>query len=167
MKLNTLRELYIYSLRELLAAERQMARTLPRMARSASHEDLVSTFEEHLSQTEEQAGRLERILSHYGPVSAPQRSEGMAGMIAECEALMEGDMGREVLDAALVGAAQRIEHYEIASYGTVRTYAEMLSEDEDARILQLSLDEQIEADERLTELAEDTINADAETASAD
>jgi ferritin-like metal-binding protein YciE len=91
----------------------------------------------------------------------------MAGLISECEAFLEAETGPEVLDAALVAVAQRVEHYEIAVYGTARTFAEMLSEDEDARLLQLSLDECVEADEQLTEIAEDSVNADAEMAGED
>ncbi len=148
-----------------------LLRAYPRMVRAASHEDLVAALEEHRVQIEEQVERIGRILSRNGVSggvsSGGGRCAGMAGLISECEAFLEAETGPEVLDAALVAVAQRVEHYEIAVYGTARTFAEMLSEDEDARLLQLSLDECVEADEQLTEIAEDSVNADAEMAGED
>ncbi|MEY5010318.1 MAG: hypothetical protein RLZZ253_1457 [Verrucomicrobiota bacterium] len=171
MRLHSLRDLYVQALRELEAAGRLLLRAYPRMVRAASHEDLVAALEEHRVQSEEQLERVGKILGrHLGRQTVPSggsRCLGMAGLVAECEACLEADAGPEVLDAALVAVAQRIEHYEIAAYGTARTFAEILSEDEDARLLQLSLDEGIEADERLTEIAEDSVNADAEMAGED
>ena len=167
MKIHSLRELYVQMLSELAAAGRLLMRAYPRMARAASHEDLVAALEEHRAETEEQVERLERLLGRHGTGGAGARCPGCAGLVADCEAVLEADMGPELRDAALVAVAQRIEHYEIAGYGTARTFAEMLSEDDDARILQLGLDEAIEEDERLTEIAEDTVNADAGMAGGD
>ncbi len=167
MKIKSLRDLYIHVLQDLYSAEKQLARALPRMVRAATNEDLVAALEEHHGQTEEHVERLERLLEALGSPKRAEKCEGMEGLIAECERLIEQDIAKEVLDAALIGIAQKIEHYEIASYGTVRTFAEILGEDEAAKTLQATLDEEIETDERFTELAEDTVNAEAETADSE
>ena len=167
MKIKSLRDLYIHVLQDLYSAEKQLARALPRIVRAATNEDLVAALEEHHGQTEEHVERLERLLEALGQTKRAEKCEGMEGLIAECERLIEQDIAKEVLDAALIGVAQKIEHYEIASYGTVRTFAEILGEDEAAKTLQATLDEEIETDERFTELAEDTVNAEAETADSE
>ncbi|MES2570117.1 MAG: ferritin-like domain-containing protein [Verrucomicrobiota bacterium] len=167
MKIKSLRDLYIHELKDLYSAEKQLLKALPKMAKAASNEELVAAFEEHHSQTEQHVERLEQILDALGEPKRVEKCEGMEGILAESNTLITLDMTKEVLDAALIAAAQKVEHYEIAGYGTVRTFAEMIGEDEAAKLLQMTLDEEIETDEKLTELAEDTINAEAETAESE
>jgi len=161
MKLTSLRDLYIHELKDLYSAETQITKALPKMAEAACHEELVSGFAEHLEQTKEHLARLEKILSALGESTAGDKCKGMEGLLAEGAKTMSADATPDVLDAALIGAAQKVEHYEIAGYGTARTYAELLGEDDAAALLQETLDEEIETDGRLTELAEDSINAEA------
>jgi ferritin-like metal-binding protein YciE len=165
MKLKTLRDLYIHELRDVYSAEKQITKALPKMAKAASNEELTAGFEEHLAVTEKQIERLEEIFEALGVSSKGEKCKGMEGLLEEGAKLMEEDASPEVLDAGLIAAAQKVEHYEIASYGTLRTYAEMLGEDDAASLLQETLDEEIETDEKLTELAESSINAEAETES--
>jgi ferritin-like metal-binding protein YciE len=164
MKLKTLRDLYVHELKDIYSAEKQITKALPKMAKAASHEELVEGFEEHLAQTEQQIERLETILEGLGESTRGEKCKGMEGLLEEGKKMMEEDAAPEVLDAALIAAAQKVEHYEIASYGTIRTYAEMLGEDEAVQLLQQTLDEEIETDEKLTELAESAINVEAEMA---
>lgn len=167
MKLKTLRELYIHELKDVYSAEKQLTKALPKMAKAATNEELASGFEDHLAQTEKQIERLDQIFEALGVSAAGEKCKGMEGLIAEGSKLMEEDASPEVLDAGLIAAAQKAEHYEIASYGTLRTWAEMLGEDDAASLLQETLDEEIETDEKLSEMAESTINVDAETADSD
>ncbi|HEX5175558.1 MAG TPA: ferritin-like domain-containing protein [Chthoniobacteraceae bacterium] len=164
MKLKTLRDLYVHELKDIYSAEKQITKALPKMAKAASHEELTEGFEEHLAQTEQHIERLETILEGLGESTRAEKCKGMEGLLEEGKKMMEEDAAPEVLDAALIAAAQRVEHYEIAAYGTVRTYAEMLGEDEAVQLLQQTLDEEIETDEKLTELAESAINVEAEMA---
>ena len=164
MKLKTLRDLYIHELKDLYSAEKQLTKALPKMAKAASNEELTSGFEEHLEQTEQQIDRLEQILEGLGQTTRGDKCKGMEGLIEEGSKVMSEDASDEVRDAAIIVCAQKIEHYEIAGYGSARTFAEMLGEDEAARLLQQTLDEEIETDEKLTELAENSINTEAETA---
>ena len=164
MKLKSLRDLYIHELKDIYSAEKQITAALPKMAKATSHEELSAAFEEHLAQTEVHMERLEKILKELGESTKGDKCKGMEGLIAEGSKMMEEDATPDVLDAALIGAAQKVENYEIASYGTVRTYAEMLGEDDAAELLQQTLDEEVETDEKLTELAESSINAEAEDA---
>ncbi|MDB6171824.1 MAG: ferritin-like protein [Chthoniobacteraceae bacterium] len=167
MKIKTLRDLYLHELKDLYSAEKQLCKALPKMAKAASNEELVAAFEEHHGQTEQHVERIEQILDALGEPKRADKCEGMAGILAESEAITHEDISKQVLDAALIASAQKIEHYEIAGYGTVRTFAEILGEDEAAKLLQMTLDEEIETDEKLTELAEDFINAEAETAESE
>jgi ferritin-like metal-binding protein YciE len=162
MKLKTLRDLYIHELKDVYSAEQQITKALPKMAKAASSEELAAGFEEHLAVTEKQIERLDEIFEALGVSSKGEKCKGMEGLLAEGSKMMEEDASPEVLDAALIGAAQKVEHYEISSYGTLRTFAELLGEDEAARLLQETLDEEIETDERLTELAESFVNEEAE-----
>ena len=161
MKLKSLRDLYVHELKDIYSAEKQLTKALPKMAKAASHEELTAGFEEHLTQTEEHIERLETILEALGESTRGDKCKAMEGLIAEGQDLMEEDATPDVMDAALIAAAQKVEHYEIASYGTVRTWAEMLGEEEAVNLLQQTLDEEIETDEKLTELAESTINVEA------
>jgi ferritin-like metal-binding protein YciE len=161
MKLKSLRDLYVHELKDIYSAEKQLTKALPKMAKAASHEELTAGFEQHLAQTEGHIDRLETILEALGESTRGDKCKAMEGLIAEGQDLMEEDATPDVMDAALIAAAQKVEHYEIASYGTVRTWAEMLGEEEAVNLLQQTLDEEIETDEKLTELAESTINVEA------
>ena len=167
MKLNSLRDVFIHELKDLYSAEKQLTKALPKMAKAANNEELASAFEEHLSVTERQIERLEKVLSDLGETTKGSKCKGMEGLITEGEELISEDAAPAVLDALLITAAQKIEHYEISGYGSVRTFAEMLGETEAARLLQETLDEEVETDEMLTELAESSINADAEEEEAE
>jgi ferritin-like metal-binding protein YciE len=155
VKANSLRELYVEELRDLYDAEHQLIKALPKIADSASSEDLRSAIEEHLEKTKGHASRLETIFSNMGEKARAQKCKGMEGLIKEgSELIKEEDMDAEVKDAAIIGAAQRVEHYEIAGYGCVRTYATLLGDQEAADLLQETLDEEKEADQTLNEIAE-------------
>ncbi|GAC1702729.1 MAG: ferritin-like domain-containing protein [Candidatus Acidiferrum sp.] len=160
MNQNTLKELYVDELRDIFNAENQLLKALPKMAKAANSEELRSGFEEHLEQTREHVQRLEQIFGELGEKSAGKKCKGMEGLIAEGQEMMEEDFEDEVLDAALISAAQRVEHYEIAAYGTVRTYAEILGEQKAVELLEKTLEEEKETDEKLTELASE-INVEA------
>ncbi len=161
MALNHLKDLYVEQLRDLYSAENQILKALPQMAEKASHEELRSAFEEHRAVTERQVERLDRIFDDLGENPKGHHCKGMEGLIKEGQELMQEKAADDVLDAGLIAAAQRVEHYEMAGYGTVRTYAEMLGHNEHANLLQQTLDEEGQTDERLTRLAERVINIDA------
>jgi ferritin-like metal-binding protein YciE len=161
MEIDSLRKLYVEDLKDLYSAEKQILQALPRMARKASNEQLKRAFEEHLRVTEKQVERLDRIFEKLGKSSRGKKCKGMEGLIEEGKELLQQDVDAEVLDAALIGAAQKVEHYEIAAYGTARTYAQLLGESEHARLLQQTLDEEGETDKKLTQLAESSINVEA------
>lgn len=161
MKLDSLQKLYIEELRDLYSAENQLIKALPKMAKNAAHQELKQAFEDHLDLTEEHVGRLEEIFKRLGQKPTGKTCKGMKGLIEEGAEFLEEDGDESVLDAGLIGAAQRVEHYEIAAYGTVRTYAHMLGEEEAAELLQQTLDEEGETDKLLTELAESVVNVEA------
>jgi len=161
MKLDSLKDLYSEQLKDLYSAETQLLDALPKMADAASAPDLKRAFSEHLRQTQEHVRRLERIFDQLGERPKGHTCEGMKGLIREGEEMlaMKGDPA--VLDAGLIAAAQRVEHYEIAGYGTVRTYAELLGHDEHMTLLERTLDEEEQTDELLTRLAESHVNEEA------
>jgi ferritin-like metal-binding protein YciE len=161
MRLNSLDDLYLEELKDLYNAETQLVKALPKMARTASSPDLRRAFEEHLTQTKGQVKRLEEIFQKLGERPEGKRCIGMQGLVAEGEELIENGVSASVLDAALIMAAQKAEHYEIAGYGTVRTYASLLGDDEAAQLLQETLDEEGAADKKLSQLAEQVINLEA------
>jgi ferritin-like metal-binding protein YciE len=163
MNMESLQELYIHGLKDLYSAEKQIIKALPKMAKAASSEELRAGFEEHLRQTEEQVERLEQIFEELEVSPRGKKCVGMEGLIEEGKELIEEDPDPEVLDAGLIAAAQHIEHYEIAGYGCVRTYAELLGYDDAAKLLQQTLDEEGETDKKLTALAEN-INVEAQKA---
>jgi len=165
MKLDSLQTLYIEELRDLHNAENQLVKALPKMAKGASHQELRQAFEDHLEQTKEHVERLEEIFKRLEEKPTGKTCKGMKGLIEEGSENLEEDGDESVLDAALIGAAQRVEHYEIAAYGTVRTFAKMLGEEEAAELLQETLDEEGEADKLLTELAESVVNVEAPSGS--
>jgi ferritin-like metal-binding protein YciE len=154
MENNSLKELYIEQLRDIYDAENQLVKALPEMAKAATSEELRSGFENHLEQTKEHARRLEQVFKDLGEKAKGKKCKGMQGLIAEGKEVIDEDFEDEVKDAALISAAQRVEHYEIAAYGTVRTYAEILGQKNAASLLEKTLEEEKETDEKLTELAE-------------
>ncbi len=162
MKLNTLKDLYIHELKDLYSAEKQILKALPKMAKAANHEKLAAGFKEHLEQTKEHAARLEKILASHDQTTRGPKCKGMEGVIAEGSEMIEEEADEEVRDAGLIAAAQRVEHYEIAGYGTARTYAELLGDKEGAALLQATLDEEADTDQKLTKLAESAINVAAD-----
>ena len=161
MEIDSLQKLYVEELRDLHSAERQIIQALPRMIKAASSPDLKSALQEHLDITKEQLARLDQIFEKLGKKGTGKKCKGMEGVIADGKEILEEDMLPEVLDAAIISAAQHVEHYEMAGYGTVRTYAELLGDREAMKLLQTTLDEEGDADKKLTKLAE-RINVEAE-----
>ncbi len=159
-----LKELYTDELKDLYHAENQLVKALPKMAKAATSEALRQGFEEHLEQTKEHVQRLERIFNALDESPKGKKCVGMEGLLKEGSEVMEEDFEDAVLDAALIGAAQRVEHYEIAAYGTVCAFANILGETQHASLLQETLEEEKKTDEKLTELAT-KINAQANEAS--
>lgn len=161
MQIDTLRELYVEELKDLYNAEKQLIKALPKMARNATNPRLRAVFSEHLSQTRTHLERLERIFSSLDASPRGKKCVGMEGIIREGDELLQEDAQEDVLDAGLIAKAQHVEHYEIAGYGTVRSYAITLGETEHARLLQQTLSEEERTDRLLTGLAESSINVDA------
>jgi len=166
MALESLQDLYLEQLRDLHSAEEQIIEALPKMIKKTNHPELRRAFETHLRQTEEQLRRLEQIGEQSGQDLGGHTCKGMKGLLEEGEELMKERADSDVLDAALISAAQRVEHYEMAGYGCARTYARLLGLEDDARVLQQTLDEEGETDHLLTELAERVINIEALTGDA-
>jgi ferritin-like metal-binding protein YciE len=158
MQLETLQDLYIHELKDLYSAEKQLIRALPKMAKAAKNQQLADGFKEHLEQTKEHAARIEKILAKHKKSTRGSRCKGMEGIIAEGAEMVEEQAEAEVKDAGLIAAAQRVEHYEMAGYGTARTYAEMLSDNEGAKLLHTALQEEAATDEKLTKLAKSSVN---------
>jgi ferritin-like metal-binding protein YciE len=158
---DAMRELYVAELRDLYNAETQLTKALPKMAKAASNSELRQAFEEHLRQTSEQVSRLEQIFEMLEEKPTGKKCLGMEGLVKEGAETMKEDYEGSIMDAALIGAAQRVEHYEIAGYGTVREFAELLGEDEHVPLLEQTLEEEKETDEKLTQLAEQ-INSQAQ-----
>ncbi|HEY2840936.1 MAG TPA: ferritin-like domain-containing protein [Pirellulales bacterium] len=164
MALDSLRELLIDELKDLYSAENQLVKALPKMAKAASHEDLKAAFTEHLEVTRGQVTRLDEIFKELEESPKGKTCKAMEGLVEEGSEIIDEDGEDAVKDAALIAAAQRVEHYEMAGYGCVRTFANLLGLDDIAAKLQETLDEEREADESLTELAESAINVEAEDA---
>ncbi|MES2707036.1 MAG: DUF892 family protein [Verrucomicrobiota bacterium] len=161
MKITTLQDLYVHELQDLHSAEKQLVKALPKMAAAARSQDLKAAFESHLLETKEHVNRLERLLALEGAGADGPSCKAMKGLVAEGEALIAETADPEVGDAGLIGAAQKVEHYEMAGYGTVRNYARILGKDEAAAVLQTTLDEEGAADKKLTGLAVSAINSEA------
>ncbi len=157
---NSLKELYLDELRDLHNAENQLVKALPKMAKASSSDQLRQGFEEHLEQTRGHVQRLEQIFERLNEKPRGKKCLGMEGLIKEGSEIMGEDFDDEAMDAAIISAAQRVEHYEIAAYGTVRDFAQILGYDEDASLLQETLDEEKETDQKLTELSKE-INVEA------
>ncbi len=166
MKFNSLHDLYVAELKDLYNGEQQLIKALPKMAESASSPELRRAFEEHLEQTRRHADRLEQIFQKLDESPKGQKCKGLEGIIDEGEDMMDmtEDAPPAVCDAALIGAAQRVEHYEISAYGTARTYARRLGFEDHAQLLNETLQEEGETDKRLTSLAESYINEEAKSA---
>jgi ferritin-like metal-binding protein YciE len=162
--MNSLQELYLEELKDLYSAEQQILKALPKMMKAASDRQLQRAFSQHEKQTQRQVKRLERIFRELGETPRGKKCKGMEGLLEEGADLIKEKPEPEVLDAGLIAAAQRVEHYEIAAYGTVRTYAQQLGHSEQASLLQETLDEEGETDKLLTALAESSINVEAEHA---
>jgi ferritin-like metal-binding protein YciE len=158
MNLDTLQDLYIHELKDLYSVEKQLISALPKMAKTAKNDKLEAGFREHLEQTKEHAARLEEILAQHHQSTRGKKCKGMEGIIAEGAELIEEEADPEVKDAGLIAAAQRVEHYEIAGYGTARTYAEILGDEQGAKLLQETLNEEKQTDEKLTDLAKSSVN---------
>jgi len=161
MELETLRDLYIDELKDLYSAESQLVKALPKMVKAATAPELKAAFSEHLEQTKTHVERLETIFADLDASPRGKKCVGMEGLIKEANELVQEKPEPDVLDAGLISKAQHVEHYEMAGYGTVRTYAEQLGEEKHQRLLQQTLDEEGETDERLTEIALSTVNEDA------
>lgn len=159
MKKDALRQLYIDQLRDLYSAEIQVVKALPKLAKASSNAQLRQAFEEHLRQTAEQVYRLEQILEMLGEKPTGKKCLGMEGLIKEGADTIQKNYEDSVKDFALIGAAQRVEHYEVASYGTVRAFARLLGESEHVSLLEQTLREEKETDDKLTQLAEQIAEA--------
>jgi len=161
MKLETLQSLFLNELRDIYHAEGQLVKALPKMARSASSDELKKAFENHLEQTQEHVNRLEKVFEILGEKAKGKMCHAMKGLIEEGAEILEEDGEESVIDAGIIVAAQKVEHYEIASYGSLRTFAELLEQTEAAQLLQETLDEESEANETLNKLAFDIVNPEA------
>ena len=158
MELQTLKDLCFHELKDLFSAEQQLVKALPKMAKAASNKELAAGFQEHLEQTKGHAQRLEQILSSHKQSTRGPKCKGMEGIVAEGAEMIEEEAEVEVKDAGLIAAAQRVEHYEMAGYGTARTYAELLGDQEGAKLLGLTLEEERQTDQKLSKLAKSAVN---------
>jgi ferritin-like metal-binding protein YciE len=161
--MDSLRELYVEELKDLWSAENQILKGLPRMIKAASHPQLKRAFTKHEAQTRQQVKRLERICKDLGESPRGKKCVGMEGLIQEAKELLSDKPEPNVLDAGLISAAQHVEHYEMAGYGTVRTWAKLLGFEDHVALLQQTLDEEKATDQLLTDIAESQINIDAES----
>jgi ferritin-like metal-binding protein YciE len=154
MKVESLRDLYVEQLRDLYNAEQQLIKALPKMAKGSSSEELRAAFEDHLGQTKQHAQRIETIFEQMGEKVSGKKCKAMEGLVKEGGEVLEEDMEKGIKDAAIIAAAQRVEHYEIAGYGCVHAYATRLGEDNAASLLAQTLDEEKKADVLLNGIAE-------------
>ena len=161
MPLNDLADLFHDELRDILSAERQLLEALPKMAQKASSDDLRQAFEKHLEQTRVQVTRVEQAFVDTGKSARAKTCEAMKGLIKEASSMMEEKAAAEVMDAALIACAQKVEHYEIATYGTLCTWAKLLGYSDALELLKQNLNEEEETDEALSALAE-TVNSEAQ-----
>ena len=152
---NSLKELLVEQIKDLYSAETQLIKALPKMAKAASDADLKAGFEEHLEQTKTHAQRIEQIMEQLDESPKGKKCKAMEGLLEEGKEVLEMDGDPALIDSALIAAAQKVEHYEMAGYGSARTFAERLGEDQIAEILQTTLDEEGDTDKRLTQIAEE------------
>lgn len=161
MKIKTLTDLYVDQLQDMHSAEKQLTKALPKMAKAASSPELKTAFTDHLAVTKEQLARVEKLLAGLGKTPGRKVCEATVGLVKEGSEMIDEGADEEVLDAGLIVAAQKVEHYEIASYGCLRTFANLLDRPADAKLLEKTLQEEKDCDEALTELATSVINAKA------
>ena len=161
MAVTSIEDLFVNELRDIYSAEKQLTRALPRMAKAAKHPDLREAFESHLEETQGQVERLEQVFESLGEKVRGKHCDGIAGIIEEGKSIMEEDFDDTTMDACLIAAGQRAEHYEMAAYGTLVAWAQAMGHTEAAKLLQQTLDEEKAADKKLSELAEGGINQSA------
>jgi ferritin-like metal-binding protein YciE len=161
MKLDTLQQLYTDELRDLYNAESQLLKALPKMAKAASSQDLKDAFAKHLEQTKGHVERLEEVFEELGEKPKGKTCRAMKGLVEEGSEILKQDGDESVIDAGIIVAAQKVEHYEIAGYGSVRTFAHLLGQNKAAELLQTTLDEESETNELLNRLAESVVNPEA------
>lgn len=161
-ELSTLKDLFVKELRDIYDAEKQITKALPKMAKGAESEELRSAFEEHREQTLGQIERIEQVFEMLGERAKSVPCKGMKGLVEEGSEILQEDGEGAVIDAGLIGAAQKVEHYEIAAYGTLITYAKLMGNEEIGDLLGETLEEEKETDQRLTSLAEGFVNPQAE-----
>src|ERR1051326_1767327 len=161
MKFDTLKTLYISELRDLYNAEQQLVKALPKMAKAASSQELKDAFEKHLEQTKTHVERLEEAFEELGEKPKGKTCKAMKGLIEEGSEIVNKEGDESVIDAGIIVAAQKVEHYEIAGYGSVRTFAELLGKNRSAELLQTTLDEESETNELLNNLAQEIVNPEA------
>lgn len=157
-KVTTLEDLLVDELKDLFDAENQLTKALPKMAKAATAEELKHAFQEHLAVTKQQVERLKQAFDALGKPARGKKCEAMKGLITEGQELMSEDIEPEILDAGLIGAAQKVEHYEIAGYGTAREIADRLGHKEVSKLLNQTLKEEEETDKKLTEIAKNVVN---------
>jgi ferritin-like metal-binding protein YciE len=158
MKLNTLEDVFVHELRDVYHAEKQLVKALPKMAKAASSPELRSAFEDHLEQTKGHVERLEAIFGQMKQKAKTEKCAAMKGLVAEGEEIIEANGEPQAKDAGLIAKAQKVEHYEIASYGTLISWAQQLGQNEAVELLRLTLTEEKDADQKLTQLAESALN---------
>ncbi len=161
MEMSSLQDLFVDELKDLYNAETQLVKALPKMAKAAGHAELKAAFTDHLRQTETHVTRLEKIFEQLGEAAKGKKCYAMQGLIEEGKELLDEDADAEILDAGLIGAAQKVEHYEMAGYGTARTHARLLGNKTAANLLEQTLNEEKAADEKLGKIAESVVNMDA------
>lgn len=161
MKINTLQDLYTEELQDLYSAENQLLKALPKVIDECTSDELRSALEDHLDQTKEHVERLDQVFESLEESPKGKKCMAMEGLVKECQETLGEDMPDDIKDAAIIAACQRVEHYEIAVYGTVCTFAKLLGREDDLDLLGQTLDEEKEADETLTDIAENTINVEA------
>ncbi len=161
MELQTLEDLYVDGIKDLWSAEKQILKALPKMIKASTHKELKRAFTQHEKQTRQHVKRLERICRELGVSPRGKKCVGMEGLLKEGSELIGERPDKDVLDAGLIAAAQHVEHYEMAGYGCARTYARVLGYDDQARVLQDTLDEEGDTDKALTAIAVRSINVDA------
>ncbi|MBV9122697.1 MAG: ferritin-like domain-containing protein [Planctomycetes bacterium] len=161
MKMSSLEDLFIHELKDLYSAENQIIKALPKMEKNATSPELKKAFQEHLEKTRGHVQRLEQIFERLEGTPKGKKCKAVEGLVEEGKEIMGEDLEPPVLDAALIAAAQKVEHYEMAAYGCVRTWARQLGQNEAARLLQQTLDEEAEADKTLTQIAESSVNVQA------
>jgi len=161
--MTTLEDLFVQNLKDIYNAEKQLVKALPKMAKAATSQKLRTAINEHLEQTEGQVERLDRVFQTLEMPARGTKCKAMEGLIEEGKEIMEEDFSDSVRDAAIIGAANKVEHYEIAGYGTLISYARLLGHPDAEKLLQETLQEEKEADRKLTELAESEINLESDS----